>query len=48
MLAKSLLLATLLATLLGLAACSGDLKSAGHGNSLSEGHAVTKKGTGGR
>ena len=48
MLARPLLLATLLAALLGLAACGGATKSANHGNSLSEGHAVTKKGTGGR
>jgi hypothetical protein len=48
MLKRQIVATALLVTLLALGACSATVDSASDGNSLSEGHAVTKKGTGGR
>jgi hypothetical protein len=48
MLKRQIVATTLLVTLLALGACSSTVDSASGGNSLSESHTVTKKGTGGR
>ena len=47
MLKRRFAVTAILVAFLALGACNAKLESASDGNSLSEGHTVTKKGTGG-